>query len=177
MRCYHKLLCTPYKGHVTNEEVRAKIQRETGPHKDLLTIIQRCKMQWYWHVSHSSDLAKTTLQGTVEGGDEDKADRGRGRKTTSGNGHIYITKVWNILGSASCVTYPIYHKSLVDHALCVTIPICHSWELFIHCVMGSLWHSNVIFVHHTWSVTRSDLILSLWGHLALWTYITLSGNC
>ena len=57
-----------------NEEVRAKIQQAIGPHKDLLTIVKRRKLQWYGHVSRSSGLAKTILQGT-EKGEEDKADR------------------------------------------------------------------------------------------------------
>ena len=48
-----------YKDHVTNEEVLAKIQQATGRHEDLLTIIKRCKLQWYGHVSRSSGLAKT----------------------------------------------------------------------------------------------------------------------
>ena len=48
-----------YKDHVTNEEVRAKIQRTIGPHEDLLTIVKRRKLQWYGHVSRSSDLAKS----------------------------------------------------------------------------------------------------------------------
>ena len=30
--------------------------------------MKRRKLQWYGHVSRSSDLAKTTLQGTVKGG-------------------------------------------------------------------------------------------------------------
>ena len=34
MRCYHKILCISYKDHVTNEEVRAKIQQAIGPQKD-----------------------------------------------------------------------------------------------------------------------------------------------
>ena len=55
-------------GHVTNEEVRAKIQPAIGPHEDFLMIIKRRKLQWYGHVSNSSGLAKTTLQGTVKGG-------------------------------------------------------------------------------------------------------------
>ena len=38
------------------------------PHEDLLTIVKRHKLQWYGHVSHSSGLAKTVLQGTVRGG-------------------------------------------------------------------------------------------------------------
>ena len=34
MRCYRKILHISYKDHVTNEEVRAKIQRAIGPHKN-----------------------------------------------------------------------------------------------------------------------------------------------
>ena len=68
MRCYRKILHISHKDHVTNEEVRAKIQKAIGPHEDLLTIVQRRKLQWYGHVSRSSGLAKTILQGTVKGG-------------------------------------------------------------------------------------------------------------
>ena len=46
MRCYRKLLRISYKDHVTNEEVRAKIQQAIGPHEDLLTIVKRRKLQW-----------------------------------------------------------------------------------------------------------------------------------
>ncbi|WP_419593839.1 hypothetical protein, partial [Thiolapillus sp.] len=68
MRCYRKILYISYKDHVINEEVRAKIQQAIGPHEDLLTIVKRRKLQWYGHVSRSSGLAKTILQGTVKGG-------------------------------------------------------------------------------------------------------------
>ena len=68
MWCYRKILHISYKDHVTNEEVCAKIQQAIGPHEDLLTIIKRRKLQWYGHVSCSSGLAKTILQGTVKGG-------------------------------------------------------------------------------------------------------------
>ena len=68
MSFYRKILHISYKDHVTNEEVRAKIQQETGPHEDLLIIVKRRKLQWYGHVSHSSGPAKTILQGTVKGG-------------------------------------------------------------------------------------------------------------
>ena len=54
-----------YKDHVTNQEVRAKIQQAIGPHEDLLTILKRRKLRWYDHVSRSSGVAKTILQGTV----------------------------------------------------------------------------------------------------------------
>ena len=39
MRCYRKILHISYKDHVTNEEVRAKIQQAIGPHEDLLTCL------------------------------------------------------------------------------------------------------------------------------------------
>ena len=68
MRCYRKILRISYKAHVTNEEVRAKIQQAIGPHGDLLTIVKRLRLQWYGHVSRSSGLAKTILLGTVKGG-------------------------------------------------------------------------------------------------------------
>ena len=68
VRWYCKILRTSYKDHVTNEEVHAKIQQAIGPHENLLTIIKRCKLQWYGYVSRSSGLARITLQGTVKGG-------------------------------------------------------------------------------------------------------------
>ena len=81
MRCYRKILHISYKHHVTNEKVHAKIQPAIGPHKDLLTIEKRQKLQWYGHVSHSSGLAKTILQGTVKLGRR----QGRQRKRWEDN--------------------------------------------------------------------------------------------
>ena len=77
MRCYRKILHISYKDNVTNEEVHAKIQKAIGPQEDLLTIIKRCKLQWYSHVSRSSGVAKTILQGTVKGGRRQCGERKR----------------------------------------------------------------------------------------------------
>ena len=77
MRCSRKILHISYKDHVTNEEVCTKIQQAIGPHKDLLTIVKRRKLQWYGHVSCSSGLAKTILQGTVKGGRRQGGQRKR----------------------------------------------------------------------------------------------------
>ena len=66
MRCYRKILHISYGNHVTNEEVHAKIQQAFGPHTDHLTIVKRRLLQWYGHVSRSSSLAKSILQGTVK---------------------------------------------------------------------------------------------------------------
>ena len=81
MRCYPKILRISYKDHVTDKVVHAKIQQAIGPHEDLLTIVKRHKLQWYGHVSRSSGLAKTILQGTVKGGRR----QGRQRKRWEDN--------------------------------------------------------------------------------------------
>ena len=57
MRCYRKILRISYKDHVNNEEVRAKIRQAIGPHEDLLTIVKRRKLQWYFYVFRFSCLA------------------------------------------------------------------------------------------------------------------------
>ena len=80
-RCYCKILRISYTDHVTNEEVRAKIQQAIGPREDLLTMVKRRKQQWYGHVSRPSGLAKTILQGTVKGGRR----QGRHRKRWEDN--------------------------------------------------------------------------------------------
>ena len=67
VRCYRKVLRISYEDHVSNEEVHAKVQQAVRPHKDLLAIVKRCKLQWYWHVFHSWSLAKSILQGTEKG--------------------------------------------------------------------------------------------------------------
>ena len=67
MRCYRKIQCISHKDHITSEEVCDKIKQAIGPYEDLLTVVRRHKLQWYGHVSRSSGLAKTTLQGTVKG--------------------------------------------------------------------------------------------------------------
>ena len=48
-----------------------------GPHEDILTIVKRRRLQWYGHVSRSSGLAKTILQGTVKGGRRQGGQRKR----------------------------------------------------------------------------------------------------
>ena len=74
MRCYRRLLNISYKDHVTNEEVRNRIQNATGVHDDLLTMVKKRKLRWYGHISRSFGMAKTILQGTVKGA------RRRGRR-------------------------------------------------------------------------------------------------
>ena len=81
MRCYRRLLNISYKDHVTNEEVRRKIQAAIGEYDELLTLVKKRKLRWFGHVSRSSGLAKTILQGTVKG----KRKRGRQKKRWEDN--------------------------------------------------------------------------------------------
>ena len=74
MRCYRRLLNISYKDHVTNEDVRNRIQNAIRVHDDLLTLVKKRKLRWYGHISRSSGMAKTVLQGTV------KRVRRRGRQ-------------------------------------------------------------------------------------------------
>ena len=53
--------------------------RQNNEH--LLTIVKRCKLQWYGHISRSSGLATTILQGTVKEGRR----QGRQRKRWKDN--------------------------------------------------------------------------------------------
>ena len=51
MRCYHRPLNISHKDHVTNEEVRRKIQAAIGEYDELLTLVKNfeeteAKMVW-----------------------------------------------------------------------------------------------------------------------------------
>ena len=89
MICYRRLLNISYKDHVTNEEVRNRIQNAIGVHDDLLTMLKKRKLRWYGHTSRSSGMAKTFLQGTVKGA------RRRGRQKKRWEDNI---KEWTGMG-------------------------------------------------------------------------------
>ena len=48
LRCYRRLLNILLKDHVTNEEIRRKIQAE---YDELLTLVKKRKLRWFGHVS------------------------------------------------------------------------------------------------------------------------------
>ena len=78
MRCYRRhtrLLNISYKDLVMNEEVCNRIQNATGLHDDLLIMVKNRKLRWYGHISRTSGMVKTILQGTVKG-----ARRGRQKR-------------------------------------------------------------------------------------------------
>ena len=51
MRCYRRRLNISYKDHVTNEEVRKRIQNTNGVYDDLLIMVKKRKFRWYGHIS------------------------------------------------------------------------------------------------------------------------------
>ena len=113
MRCFRKILGITYRGHVTNEEVWNRIKQTTGPHEDLLTTGKKRKLKWYGHVSRSLGLAKTILQGTVQGGRK----RGRQKKRWQDN-----IREWTGLPVKDTVKKTkdekVGERWLPDHLLC-----------------------------------------------------------
>ena len=81
MRCFRQILRISYKYHVTNVAVRNKIKQAIRPYDDLLITVKKRKLKWYGHVSRSSGLVNTILQGTVRGGRR----RGRQKKKYENN--------------------------------------------------------------------------------------------
>ena len=79
IRCYRRLLNISYKDHVTNEEVRNRIQNAIGVHDDLLTMVKKRKLRLYGHISRSSGMGKTILQGTERSKKERKTEEEMGR--------------------------------------------------------------------------------------------------
>ena len=65
MKWYRRLLHISCKDHVTNEEVRNRIQNAIGVHDDL-TMVKKRKLTWYGHISRSSGMAKTNSAGDSE---------------------------------------------------------------------------------------------------------------
>ena len=90
---FSKLLGISYRDHITYEKVKARIKNGIRPYGDLLTSVKRRKLKWYGHVTRSSGLAKTILQGTVQGGRR----RGTQRKRWEDNIKELTGLEWNFI--------------------------------------------------------------------------------
>ena len=93
MRSFRKLLGISHRDHIINEEVKTRIGNTIGPYEDLLTSVKRRKLKWYGHATRSSGLAKTILQGTVQGGRK----RCRRRKRWEDNIKEWTALEWNTI--------------------------------------------------------------------------------
>ena len=49
-----KILNISYKDHVTNKEVRRKIQATIGKYDELIIMIKKQKLRWFGYASRSS---------------------------------------------------------------------------------------------------------------------------
>lgn len=67
MRCYRTIMGITYLDRIRNEEIRDRVRSHIGEHENLITTIRKRKLKWYGHVTRSSGLAKTILQGRIEG--------------------------------------------------------------------------------------------------------------
>ena len=76
-KCHRKLLKISYKEHKTNAYVKEEIRKRMGHQEPLLSTIKRRKLIWFGHTTRHDTLAKTILQGTLEG----KRKRGRQKKS------------------------------------------------------------------------------------------------
>ena len=68
MRCYRKILSIPYKDHVTNEKVRAKIQQAIGPHEAVVWSCLPFTRSGKNHLARHSERGKKTRQTEEEVG-------------------------------------------------------------------------------------------------------------
>ena len=92
MRFYRKILHISYKDHVTNEEVRAKIQQAIGPHEDLLqtAVVWSCFpfiRSGQNHLARLSERGKKTRRTKEEVGRQHPGmDRPAVRQVPEGSG-------------------------------------------------------------------------------------------
>ena len=85
MRCY-----IFYKDHVTNEEIRNRIQNAIGGHDDLLTMVKKRKLRW------SSQDPRTWRRQVCRGQwkeQEEEEDRRRDGKITSRNWRVWDLEI------------------------------------------------------------------------------------
>ena len=76
-KCFHRMLHISWTERKTNEYVRTQVEALAGPQEPILAVVRRRKISWLGHVTRHNSLAKTILQGTVEGGRR----RGRPRRS------------------------------------------------------------------------------------------------
>ena len=92
MRRYRRLLYILYKDHATNVKVRRKIQPASDDFDKLMTLVKKRKLRWFIHVSMSSGLAKTILQGTLK-------DKRRGIQKRRWGDNLKVEEAWTLASS------------------------------------------------------------------------------
>ena len=80
-KCLRRILGISYKDRRTNDFVWQQIKRCNKDIEPLLKTVKTRKLKWFGHTVRHNSLAKTILQGSVEGGRK----RGRPKKTWLAN--------------------------------------------------------------------------------------------
>ena len=75
-KCMRKILRISWTERKTNDYVWSRVESVSGRQERLLSTVKRRKLLWFGHVTRHDSLAKTTMQGTIQGGRR----RGRQRK-------------------------------------------------------------------------------------------------
>ena len=94
MGCFRKLLSISCRDHITNKEVKTRIESAIRPYEDLLISMKRRKLKWHRHVTRPSGQAKPAKLSYVEQykgktkrqTEETMEDRENDWKKTSGSG-------------------------------------------------------------------------------------------
>ena len=133
IRYYRNILGISYLDHVTNEEV-CKSEHRPIRLEDLLTTPKKRQLRWYDHITRSTGLAKTILQGTLEG------EWGRQQNKWADDDDEWTTKPfwdtqsigprrWNVLVNNSSQRRP--HDSSQGEAWFIQDdqPTCHVFHL------------------------------------------------
>ena len=74
-KSHRRLLGITYRQKITNVIVKEKIVSLVGNYVPLLAIVKKRKLCWFGHITRHNSLAKTILQGKVDG----KRSQGRPR--------------------------------------------------------------------------------------------------
>ena len=93
MRWYRRLFNISFKDHVTNEEVREKIQAAIGEYDELLDPGQETEAMMFWSCFMVFWFSKDNSTGHSERKKQREADGRRGGKTISKSGHKWTLPV------------------------------------------------------------------------------------
>ena len=92
MRRYRRLLYISYKDHATKVKAHRKIQAASDDFDKPMTLVKKRKLMWFVHVSMSSGLAKTILQGTLK-------DKRRGIQKRRWGDNLKFEEAWTVASS------------------------------------------------------------------------------
>ena len=156
-----------------NEKVRNRIQNATGVHDDLLTMVKKRKLRWYGHISWSSGMAKTILQGTVKGA------RRRGRQKKRWEDNIKECTGMGFRDSLRAAEDREGWKGIVETSSVVSQwPLRlrdwderwdEKWLIFLLLTIIANTHKLVLFKHVVLSRWQQFVLITAWCFFSLWT--------